>query len=430
MVDEHIRHGVQDPLGVGDSVLYGARLAPYATESNPVAKATLRDLVTRLCTLDPGVDTAGFTAGVLRNGVAAVWERGWQPRDLVHVAGKSPRPARLAELATLVVADEAQHTDAPNRADLAWVVQLESLDALTAPATPIVHQWGKGVPRPTAEIWQEALALLGLVLDLPPLEILGPRPSTWEPAAGPAPAAGTRPVSMPHPDTVEPKVLTRIRALLAKAEATEFTEEAEALTAKAQELITRHAIDSALVENGGGNHAFTCDVGARRVHIDAPYADAKASLYDAVASANGARAVWDRRFGMVTVVGVPTELDLVEVLFTSLLVQATRALSVEGGQAGTHRHSRSRSFRRGFLTAFATRIRQRLAQAGANAMEEAGAVHQTTLVPLMRQREEAVGAAFEEMFPRVSRPRATRVDAAGWRAGVRAADRADMTLRG
>ena len=39
MVDEHIRRGVHDPLGVGDWVLYGARLAACATESNPVAKA-------------------------------------------------------------------------------------------------------------------------------------------------------------------------------------------------------------------------------------------------------------------------------------------------------------------------------------------------------------------------------------------------------
>ncbi|RST20878.1 bifunctional 3'-5' exonuclease/DNA polymerase [Streptomyces sp. WAC04770] len=42
-------------------------------------------------------------------------------------------------------------------------------------------------------------------------------------------------------------MLTRIRALLAKAEATGFPEEAEALTAKAQELMARHSIDEALL---------------------------------------------------------------------------------------------------------------------------------------------------------------------------------------
>ena len=60
MVDEHIRRGVHDPLGVGDWVLYGARLAACATESNPVAKTTLRDL-TRI---RQRVDAAGWRAGV------------------------------------------------------------------------------------------------------------------------------------------------------------------------------------------------------------------------------------------------------------------------------------------------------------------------------------------------------------------------------
>lgn len=41
-----------------------------------------------------------------------------------------------------------------------------------------------------------------------------------------------------------------MRGLLAKAEATEFEQEAEALTAKAQQLIARHAVDGALLHAG------------------------------------------------------------------------------------------------------------------------------------------------------------------------------------
>ena len=40
------------------------------------------------------------------------------------------------------------------------------------------------------------------------------------------------------------KILNRVRALLAKAEATNFPEEAEALSAKAQELIIEHSIEA------------------------------------------------------------------------------------------------------------------------------------------------------------------------------------------
>ena len=42
-------------------------------------------------------------------------------------------------------------------------------------------------------------------------------------------------------------VLHKVRALLAKAEATPFDAEAEAFTSKAQELIARYRIDDALL---------------------------------------------------------------------------------------------------------------------------------------------------------------------------------------
>ena len=45
--------------------------------------------------------------------------------------------------------------------------------------------------------------------------------------------------------------LERVRALLAKAESTEFVEEAAALSAKAYELIATHAIDLAMILGTG-----------------------------------------------------------------------------------------------------------------------------------------------------------------------------------
>ena len=47
---------------------------------------------------------------------------------------------------------------------------------------------------------------------------------------------------------IDHRVLTRVRALLRKAESTDFPAEAEALTAKAQELIARHAVDALLLD--------------------------------------------------------------------------------------------------------------------------------------------------------------------------------------
>ena len=58
--------------------------------------------------------------------------------------------------------------------------------------------------------------------------------------------------------------------MLAKAESTTFPDEAEALTAKAQELMDRHAIDRAMLAASSPGHTSTPE--GRQVPVDAPYA--------------------------------------------------------------------------------------------------------------------------------------------------------------
>ena len=62
------------------------------------------------------------------------------------------------------------------------------------------------------------------------------------------------------------RLLHTIRALLAKAESTDYPDEAAALTAKAQELISAHAIDLALIEERTGRG----EVVTRILFIPAP----------------------------------------------------------------------------------------------------------------------------------------------------------------
>jgi hypothetical protein len=45
------------------------------------------------------------------------------------------------------------------------------------------------------------------------------------------------------PADLDQRMLDRVRALLAKAESTDFPQEADAFTARAQELMARHRID-------------------------------------------------------------------------------------------------------------------------------------------------------------------------------------------
>ena len=61
--------------------------------------------------------------------------------------------------------------------------------------------------------------------------------------------------------------------------------------------------------------------------IDAPYGDAKALLLQTLAEQTRCRTVFHAALAMSSVIGYPTDLKAVELLFTSLLVQAQRALA-------------------------------------------------------------------------------------------------------
>ena len=226
------------------------------------------------------------------------------------------------------------------------------------------------------------------------------------------------------------KVLTRVRALLAKAESTQFPEEAEALTAKAQELMARHSIDAALAAAG---EARTGRPDQLRLVVENPYVSPKVHLLSAVARANRCEAVWMKHEGVAVVFGYPVDLEAVELLFTSLLVQATTAALAAGSKTDAWGRSRTRSFRTSFLLSFAVRIGERLAEATAGAVEEVAAEGGTAaagLLPVLADRTEAVLAARDEAFPRLRTARTSVSNGQGWQAGRDAAERASLTGQG
>jgi hypothetical protein len=218
-------------------------------------------------------------------------------------------------------------------------------------------------------------------------------------------------------DGLDQDVLRKVRALLAKAESTTFPEEADACSAKAQELMSRHRIDQ-LGEVGTG------PVG-RRIWLDPPYVTPKAGLVSAVARANACRAVHLFGLDCVHLVGFPDDLEATELLFTSLLVQAGRAMAAAGSQVDGRGRSRTRSFRHSFLEGFAWRIGGRLAESNA-AVTARATEGRGDLLPVLARRDELVAMALHEAFPTLARRRTSLSNAAGWGAGTSAADRADL----
>ncbi|MEU5775406.1 DUF2786 domain-containing protein [Streptomyces venezuelae] len=331
------------------------------------------------------------------------WRHGWQPADVIRLVRRDLDDPHVRLVADLIRGETARYAHLPPR----WPAQLADLGPHGEPARDRDR-----FIRATVH-----LQLYRLLLRLPPIEPAGPPPGD----------------TVPGPVQGEPRALTRIRALLAKAEATGYPEEAEALTAKAQELMARHSLDEALL--AARTHAKDVPT-ACRIGVDAPYETAKAILLDAVAAANHCRAVWSEAYGFSTVVGFDSDLESVELLHTSLLVQGTAAMTrAEAGQRAAGR-KRTKTFRQAFLMAYAHRIGGRLAEAGEHAVREAAAEaggesrEAASLLPVLAARDVAVTDHTERMFPETTTARVRGVtDAEGWHHGTAAADRAHVTPR-
>ena len=223
-----------------------------------------------------------------------------------------------------------------------------------------------------------------------------------------------------HDPAIDDPVLLKVRALLAQAESTTFEAEAEAFTAKAQELMARHAIDAAVLWSTTERSERPITI---RIPIDDPYVDIKSLLLQCVARRSRCRAVWDDRHALATVVGFASDVAGTEMLFTSLLVQAQAALQAEGAKAGPGGRSRSRSFRSAFLMAFTQRIDQRLAEIN-RAVEQYGRCRSWWVVAarsrLTRQRRRGRGCLAVRQPRDDARPGRRRCCRMGtWHAGSR-----------
>lgn len=346
--------------------------------------------------------------GALMRALRCAWEGGWQPADIVRAAGKRLGRATTAVAAEVIVAEARGSAGADVAVPEPWADQLRHM----AVAPGIELLWSD------PDRLRVGIQLLGMLTHLPVLPCLLPPPSRW---------GHGRPlhVTMPAPGSGDTKMLAKVRALLAKAESTTFEEEANSLTAKAQELMARYAIDQAMISGTEAGPAGE-GPGGRRIGIEDPYARGRSGLLAHVAQANRCRTVSMEGYGFSTIFGFPGDLDIVEVLYTSLLVQATRAMTAAGSVRDSLGRSRTRSFRLSFFHSFAGRIGERLGAATSQATEDAGAVHGAALLPVLAGRSAAVEDAFNAAFPNLVSVRARVSNYDGWVAGRVAADRAHL----
>ena len=220
-------------------------------------------------------------------------------------------------------------------------------------------------------------------------------------------------------------LLDRVRKLLAKAEAEGVTPpEAEALTAKAAELMARYGIDRARL---AATRPDTDRPSSRIIDISNPWAQVRAHLLAGLAGAMRCQCVLlstTRPGSRIHVFGYASDLERADILYTSLLLQMARGLSAAVVPAGV-RSARAwrRSWLLGFVTAVITRVRSAEDRAASSAEAETYSGPSTALV--LADRAVVIRRQLEQAYP-VTRQTRLTYSGRGYSDGYAQGQRADI----
>jgi hypothetical protein len=239
-------------------------------------------------------------------------------------------------------------------------------------------------------------------------------------------------------ETTDPDIskLAKIRALLDKAESTasEFPDEAEALTAKAIDLMEKYRIDEAMIADAAPLQDRGKIIEIQFLIGSGPYVNARVQLANEIAKAHSVRLLQSTGYKGKTVylIGYETDVALTEMLYTSLLVQATSALGSTEVKALKPDFEHGTAFSRSFLLSFAFRIGERLRESTATATEaqETTETGQRSVALVLADRTADVDADVLRRYGRIRPARATTgaSSSAGATAGSVAASRADLGI--
>lgn len=226
------------------------------------------------------------------------------------------------------------------------------------------------------------------------------------------------------------KWLTKIRAMLAKAEDPAATpEEAETYTARATELMGKYGIDQALIDAARPEKVVPGDL---IINITGSYAVDKRDMLSGVAWDMGCRTILltHRRRGFPTthrvhVFGFASDIQRVEVLYTSLLVQMANGLAQSEVPYWENPAAYRRSWIAGFTDAVRKRIRESEQRAKQNAEQERPAGAPGVAV-VLADRVALVEKAKADAYPDVKKARARTLSGSGAGDGYDVGQRADL----
>lgn len=234
------------------------------------------------------------------------------------------------------------------------------------------------------------------------------------------------------------ELIVRIKALIAKAESTEFPAEADAFMAKAQLLIDRYAIDEA---NLAG--VDPSEVSHESLDISGSYSAERCHIYTSVAEVNRCKILTIRSFRSSKVdelilVGRQSDRELVKLMAISLEAQALDRMASMELDPTLSVVVQRRSFLRGFAYEVLTRLQ---ANAALKAHGQPGGAHnqpggaggfggrggsgrvRAALILIEDAIDEYI---YEEFDASVGRARQVRSDPRAYGSGLRAGANADV----
>ena len=220
-------------------------------------------------------------------------------------------------------------------------------------------------------------------------------------------------------------LLERVRKLLAKAEADGVTTaEAEALTAKAAELMARYGIDRALL---AATRPETDRPANRVIDVPNPWAQVRAHLLAGLVGAMRCQCVLLPATGgkRVHVFGFASDLERAEMLYTSLLVQMAHGLAVaQVPRAVRSPRAWRRSWLLGYVSAVTGRVRAAEERAASDAEQDRGEDEPSAAI-VLADRSLVVRRHCEEAYP-VTRKMRITYTGSGYGTGYAEGERADI----
>ncbi|GAB2329250.1 DUF2786 domain-containing protein [Streptomyces variabilis] len=229
--------------------------------------------------------------------------------------------------------------------------------------------------------------------------------------------------------SIDDKTLARVRSILAKAEDPAASpEEAEAYFAKAAELMAKYGIERAMLADAKPETDRPAD---RKITVDGTYVLDRVALLAAITSALGGQSVRWRTYDVETrkyvqvmhLYGYESTLDRVELLYTSLLLQAFNGMKYGRPQPGES----TTAYRKTWLAGFRNAIYNRLLQAEHRAAEEARPeTGGRSAALVLADRAAVIKRRFQADHPHVRMAPKRSLSGSGWGAGKAAGERADL----